>query len=319
MKPVSECTKGLNLICYWVKTWSPGPPRKNTRERQESPRGASLRVSDDFWSPRTPVHSSHHLTVFGDISLFVLSAVRRVPMRTHRLALRFGPPGVVPVSEVQGRIAIFNYPGLNLGVGIGDCGDETANLRSIVWTWSATGHSIVVEEEITSFSQSDFSERLWASDVFIMPEIQIAFIFPSTSAESLKSFVQLGGTLMIFSDSGMSTGSVRGPDFLNLIFDWDLAYGTTTGDPWIFNDNWVSSRTPPSSLHNQNRVQTFSLGTTGATAVYGTSSNAAVFRKAVGSGQVWGLGFDFFDAGWAATTTGSRRKLDGNGNGSDED
>ncbi|CAK8987216.1 unnamed protein product [Durusdinium trenchii] len=216
---------------------------------------------------------------------------------------------------VQGRIAIFNYPGLNLGVGIGDCGDETANLRSIVWTWSATGHSIVVEEEITSFSQSDFSERLWASDVFIMPEIQIAFIFPSTSAESLKSFVQLGGTLMIFSDSGMSTGSVRGPDFLNLIFDWDLAYGTTTGDPWIFNDNWVSSRTPPSSLHNQNRVQTFSLGTTGATAVYGTSSNAAVFRKAVGSGQVWGLGFDFFDAGkaWNFGSEGSH-PLCGNSN-----
>eukprot|EP00913_Durusdinium_trenchii_P031311 g29318.t1 len=104
------------------------------------------------------------------------------------------------------RIAVFNYPSMG-GSGVGDCGDETVNLRSIVHN-SLVSTGAEIEESITSFSQSGFDSLLYACNVFIMPEMESSSpdpadtsFFPASAQVSLLQWVEAGGMLISSSTS----------------------------------------------------------------------------------------------------------------------
>ncbi|CAK9078090.1 unnamed protein product [Durusdinium trenchii] len=196
------------------------------------------------------------------------------------------------------RIAVFNYPSMG-GSGVGDCGDETVNLRSIVHN-SLVSTGAEIEESITSFSQSGFDSLLYACNVFIMPEMESSSpdpadtsFFPASAQVSLLQWVEAGGMLISF------YGGSKTDTFLNLILGTDFARPSSSSSPWSNTGQYTFGSTVASSLASPSATSSWDLSTSGASPIYGNTSDAVVFRYSRVSGVVWGLGWDFYDSGSA--------------------
>lgn len=77
----------------------------------------------------------------------------------------------------------------------------------------------------------------------------------------------------------------------------DFARPSSSSSPWSNTGQYTFGSTVASSLASPSATSSWDLSTSGASPIYGNTSDAVVFRYSRVSGVVWGLGWDFYDSG----------------------
>jgi len=210
-------------------------------------------------------------------------------------------------STTETTVGVFSYAGLN-GSGVGDIGDENANLASIIQKKIDDGGPYILDTSITNFTDSDLSSKLKQLGFFFMTDMENQdpkdeTFFPTSAHTVLNDYVHEGGVIMMTGTAGNDDA-----DFLNLIFGWDLADNPKGGSYHRVDEN--------AAITSFNKVDTEYLSSpsnTGAinkgtvenfTTIYGTDTQAAVAVIQYGKGYVIYLGFDYFDSGYSTELAG---------------
>ena len=204
--------------------------------------------------------------------------------------------------------------------GASGCGNEIQNLMSIV-AYSATNNGgtqtiggtdydfsdFVVDDSIRAFDQDDLDARLAAASFLFMVDMEGALIgWDATSQGKMKDFIQGGGVLVM-----TGTAGGKDADFLNDIFDWDTSSvrcSSSTAAKDDTNTAGTPFETGPATIQTtMSATDCLSCGTASCKAMYGSASNAMVTvfdGPEIGKGTVIFIGWDFFNAGRAATIPG---------------